>query len=160
MTGLALVAMSNASVILNYPHDSGAIVALVTEFNGGFKYHYTFNKQEFTQSTQDLSHFEFAVCSNFTITNVQTNGVTIGSFDHQSNLFKFDDISDEQPTVFWVSFETPNVPHLGSITMKYGQVIVSTAMVTPSCGVAIPEPNTSIMGLVGTMLLLRRKRND
>ena len=158
MTGLALVAMSNASVILNYPHDSGAIVALVTEFNGGYLYHYTFKKNEFSNSTQDLSHFEFAVCSNFTISNVQTNGVTIGSFDHQPNLFKFDSMSDEQPTSFWVSFETPNVPHLGNITIKYGQNIETISTITPSCGASIPEPNTAVLGLIGTLLILRRRK--
>jgi hypothetical protein len=87
ITGLALIGISNASVLLNYSYDSGAIVALVNEYNGVYQYHYTFNKQEFTHSTQDLSHFEFAVCSNFTISNIQTNGITIGSVDQTPTSF-------------------------------------------------------------------------
>lgn len=124
------------------------------EFDDYFEYTYSVDRTLFER---DISHFQIYVCDTAIISNPMSNiGFTL-SFD--SNIYKFDNLeSDNQPTTIWFSFESPNIPTLKNALIKAGQSVYNYEDIYgPSC-TTIPEPKTTMFGLFGTLLLLRRRR--
>lgn len=106
----------------------------------------------------DLSHFQINVCDNVQIFNPASN--VNFQIEFENGIFKFDNItSSNQPETIWFSFESPNSPRIGEAIIKAGRDTITESVYSPSC-VIIPEPNTSMFGLIGMFMLLnRRKRN-
>lgn len=145
-----------AQVSLNYSYDSGAIVSMVQELNGIYTYSYEFNKKEF-EKYRDLSNFYFYICDSVEISNIQTINVSDYDTVMERGYFKFDDIDpfDDEYVVRFM-FDSPNIPTFGDLTYKYSTVSVTESVVVPSC--QIPETSSSLLGLVGTTLLLRKRK--
>jgi len=154
---LALITYSNGAVLLNVPYQSGAITSLVQQFEHGYLYTYTYDRSELQYSSQDLSHIIIFVCETFNPSNITTTGdVMIGNLDQKVGEFKFDDLSDNQPNTFSLSFESINTPHFGDMKLKYGSNTETINTIVPSCQI-IPEIKSTTLGLIGVLLLRRRR---
>ena len=146
-----------AQVSLDYSYDSGAIVSMVHEFEGMYSYSYEFNKKEF-EKYRDLSNFYFYICDSVNILNIQTTNISNYNVVMERGYFKIDDITisnDEDPIVR-VMFDSPNIPTFGGLTYKYSTISSTESVVVPSC--QIPESSSSVLGLIGTVLLLRKRK--
>jgi hypothetical protein len=159
---LATSVMLDTGVYLNQPYDANAIQVIVNEFDGWFRYTYTFDRSEFIPTSnntlQDLSNFSIVVCDAFTLSNIQTtNSFMFSDTEHGFGYFKFEGFNQDQPLSFSISFDSPNIPTFGNINYKYGNSTESIVTLVPSCQ-TIPEPNTSLIGLLGAFLLLNKRK--
>jgi hypothetical protein len=125
--------------------------------DGIYQYNYTIDR---TQLRHDVSHFLINICNDVQIFEPSSN--VIFRIEHNENIFKFDEIpsgigSKQQPSIFYFSFTSPNIPTTGTVVLKAGKNKFVETEFVPGCE-TIPEPDASLFGLIGTILLLKRRR--
>lgn len=142
-----------ASVVTTF-NNSSVTSSVVSNKNGLFTYTYNISPYKFTK--KDISYFEIEFCDDVEIIN-PTSNIRFEE-EYEDDSYKFDSLeNDNNSTDLWFKFDSPNAPEMGDVIVKYGNTESYANVNVPSC-IAVPEASTLSFAILGTMLLLRRRR--
>jgi hypothetical protein len=145
----ATLAMSHAATLTLTNNN---ITSTVSETSDGqYRYEYNIRPRDF--SNDIISEMEIQICSDGEITRTAVRDIEMCD---DTIVWSFKANQQNSRQTFW--FISPNAPKLGEVTIlsKKDQEWKASAYVM-SCNV-VPETSTALLGAMGALFLLRRKR--
>lgn len=118
----------------------------------GSKYHYEYIVDA-SIDKRDIDTITLDLCDSCDLYDLYTNYRY--ELEYGKDYIEFDDIKYKKEEYLIFGFYSDNAPEMQKVEIDNGKKVFKDSVWSPSC---VPEPTTFLCGVLGTLLLLKRRK--